>query len=56
MIRRYKYWFIFSFATNRRWRILILKYNSEIGPAIIAKIDAIIEDVPPTSPNKSKRP
>ena len=44
------------FATKRRCRSLILKYNSEIGAAKIAKIDAIIDDVPPTSLNRSNRP
>lgn len=44
------------FATKRKCRSLILKYNSEIGAAKNAKIDAIIDDVPLTSLNRSNRP
>ena len=43
-------------AINKRLRILILKNKEEKGEAMNAKINEIIDDIPPTSPKTSKSP
>ena len=48
--------FFLVLATNKRLSNLILKYNWDIGAAIIVKIDAKIEDVPPTLLKTSRSP
>lgn len=43
-------------AIKRRLRILILKNNEEKGAAMNAKINEIIDVIPPTSPKTSNSP
>jgi len=43
-------------ATNSRWSIFILKYNSDKGVIKTVKIVATRDVIPPTSPNAFNSP